>query len=79
MSLLEQDITRKGQEFLIPEYEPGNDKEYKVDSYPRQYNLYQGSRRAPTRAILFGIIEELSRRREHLGTFLGRHAPPKDG
>ena len=31
MSLLEQDTTRKGQEFLVPEFEPGNNKEYKVE------------------------------------------------
>ena len=29
--LLEQDTTKKGQEFLVPEFESGNDKEYKVE------------------------------------------------
>ena len=32
MSLLKQDNTRKGREFLVPEFEPGNDKEYKVEA-----------------------------------------------
>ena len=32
MSLLEQDITRKGWEFLIPEFEPGDNKKYKVEA-----------------------------------------------
>ena len=32
MSLLEQDITRKGREFLVPEFEPGDDKEYEVEA-----------------------------------------------
>ena len=33
MSLLEQDITRKGREFSVPEFEPGNDnKKYKVEA-----------------------------------------------
>ena len=33
MSLLEQDTTRKGQEFSVPEFELGNDnKEYKVEA-----------------------------------------------
>ena len=32
MSLLEQDITRKGREFLVPEFEPGNNKEYEVEA-----------------------------------------------
>ena len=31
MSLLEQDTTRKGQEFSVPEFEPGDDKEYEVE------------------------------------------------
>ena len=32
MSLLEQDITRKGWEFSVPEFKPGDDKEYKVEA-----------------------------------------------
>ena len=33
MSLLEQDTTRKGREFSMPEFEPGDDnKEYKVEA-----------------------------------------------
>ena len=32
MSLLEEDITRKGQEFLVPEFESGNNKEYEVET-----------------------------------------------
>ena len=32
MSLLEQDITRKGREFSVPEFDPGNNKEYKVEA-----------------------------------------------
>ena len=31
MSLLEQDTTRKGREFSMPEFEPDNDKKYKVE------------------------------------------------
>ena len=30
--LLEQDITRKGREFLVPEFQPGENKEYKVEA-----------------------------------------------
>ena len=30
VSLLEQDITRKKQEFLVPEFELGDDKKYKI-------------------------------------------------
>ena len=30
VSLLEQDTTRKGREFSVPEFKPGDDKEYKV-------------------------------------------------
>ena len=48
-------------------------------SYPRQCSLCQGSRRIPIKAILFNYIEGLPKRREHLWTFLGSHAPPKDG
>ena len=32
VSLLEQDTTRKGREFSMPEFEPGDDKEYKVEA-----------------------------------------------
>ena len=32
MSLLEQDTTRNGREFLIPEFEPDNNKEYKMEA-----------------------------------------------
>ena len=32
VSLLEQDTTRKGREFSLPEFEPGNDKEYEVEA-----------------------------------------------
>ena len=32
MSLLKQDTTRKGREFSVPEFEPGNDKEYEVEA-----------------------------------------------
>ena len=33
MSLLEQDSTKKGREFSVPEFEPGDDnKEYKVEA-----------------------------------------------
>ena len=30
MSLLKQDTTSKGREFLVPKFEPADDKEYKV-------------------------------------------------
>ena len=30
--LLEQDITRKGREFSVPEFEPGDNKEYEVEA-----------------------------------------------
>ena len=30
ISLLEQDTPRKGREFSVPEFEPGDDKKYKV-------------------------------------------------
>ena len=32
VSLLEQDTTRKGQKLSMPEFEPGDDKEYKVEA-----------------------------------------------
>ena len=32
MSLLEQDTIRKGREFSVPKFEPGDDKEYKVEA-----------------------------------------------
>ena len=32
VSLLEQDITRKGREISVPEFEPGDDKEYEVEA-----------------------------------------------
>ena len=32
MSLLEQDTIRKGREFSVPEFEPGDDKEYEVEA-----------------------------------------------
>ena len=32
VSLLEQDTIRKGREFSVPEFKPGNDKEYKVEA-----------------------------------------------
>ena len=32
VSLLEQDTTKKGREFLVPEFEPGDDKEYEVEA-----------------------------------------------
>ena len=32
VSLLEQDTTRKGREYSVPEFEPGNDKEYEVEA-----------------------------------------------
>ena len=32
VSLLEQDTTRKGREFSMPEFKPGNDKEYEVEA-----------------------------------------------
>ena len=32
MSLLEQDTTRKRREFLVPEFELGDDKEYEVEA-----------------------------------------------
>ena len=32
MSLLEQDTTKKGREFSVPEFEPGDDKEYKIEA-----------------------------------------------
>ena len=32
MSLLEQDTTRKRREFSVPEFKPGNDKEYEVEA-----------------------------------------------
>ena len=32
LSLLEQDTTRKGQEISVPEFEPGDDKEYEVEA-----------------------------------------------
>ena len=32
VSLLEQDNTRKGREFSVPEFEPSDDKVYKVEA-----------------------------------------------
>ena len=32
MSLLEQDTTKKGREFSVLEFEPGDDKEYEVEA-----------------------------------------------
>ena len=32
MSPLEQDTTKKGREFSVPEFEPGNNKEYEVEA-----------------------------------------------
>ena len=32
MSLLEQDTTKKGREFSVPEFEPDNDKEYELEA-----------------------------------------------
>ena len=32
VSLLEQDITKKGWEFLVPKFEQSNNKEYKVEA-----------------------------------------------
>ena len=32
VSLLEQDTTRKGWEISVPEFEPGDDKEYEVEA-----------------------------------------------
>ena len=32
VSLLEQDTTRKGREFSIPEFEPGKNKKYEVEA-----------------------------------------------
>ena len=32
VSLLKQDTTRKGREFSVPKFEPGNNKEYKVEA-----------------------------------------------
>ena len=32
VSLLEQDTTKKEREFSVPEFEPGNDKEYEVEA-----------------------------------------------
>ena len=32
MSLLEQDTIRKKQKFSVPEFKPGDDKEYKVEA-----------------------------------------------
>ena len=32
MSLLEQDTIRKGQEFSVPEFELGDNKEYEVEA-----------------------------------------------
>ena len=32
MSLLEQDITKKGREFSMPEFKSGNNKKYKVEA-----------------------------------------------
>ena len=32
MSLLEQDTTEKWREFSVPEFEPGDDKEYKIEA-----------------------------------------------
>ena len=32
ISPLEQDITKKKREFSVPEFEPSNDKEYKIEA-----------------------------------------------
>ena len=32
MSLLKQDTTKKGREFSVPEFEPGDNKEYEVEA-----------------------------------------------
>ena len=44
--MLEQDIIRKGREFLIPKFEPDNNKEYKVETVQsmlrKQTDTFQG-------------------------------------
>ena len=32
MLLLEQDTTRKGREFSVPKFEPGDNKEYELEA-----------------------------------------------
>ena len=32
VSLLEQDTTKKGREFSVPEFEPGNNKKYEMEA-----------------------------------------------
>ena len=32
MSILEQDTKRKGRKFIVPDFQPGDDKEYKVEA-----------------------------------------------
>ena len=39
ISLLEQDTTKKVQEFAVPKFKPGNNKEYKVQAI-RQFAVY---------------------------------------
>ena len=36
-----------------PEFEPGDDKEYKMEAIQDKCSLYQGSRQTPTKAIPF--------------------------
>ena len=79
MLLLEQNTTKKGQEFSVPEFKPGNDEEYKVEAIRDSAVYAKESRQIPSRAILFGCMKGLPERREYLGTFLGCHAPPEGG
>ena len=57
----------------------GRQQRIRGRSYPRQYSLCHGRRRTPLQAILLGWMEGLPGRKEHLGIFLSRYIPLKDG
>ena len=69
----------KGAGALSARVRAGQQQGVRGGSYPRECSLCQGSRRTLSRAILFGCMKGLPRRRENLRTFLGRHAPLEDG
>ena len=53
--MLEQDITRKGREFSVPEFKPGNDKKYKVEAI-RDSAVYAGESESGHLSGLYYLI-----------------------
>ena len=70
---------KEGAKVLSTKVRAGQWQEVQGRIYLRQCNLYQRSRRIPSRAILFDCMERLPRRKEYLGTFLGCHVPLDNG